>query len=139
MRLGPIIASLGLLIFVWQSPQDLIRQHYESAEAQRLAVNLTAVASEYTASAAEGDEQFGDQPQLHVVIGRAYRQSGLLSEAAEEFKRAVALDPHFPRAHYYLGITYLLDEGQSKIAEAAEEFKIEMAANPDEFFANYYL
>ncbi len=265
MRLGSIIASLGLFLFVWQSPQDIIRQHYESAEAQRLAGNLTAAESEYTAILAEGYErlgevflagedykraltvlelaaryrpnspsvqidlaiahfgvgqydkaletsrkalvlepdnagahqmlgktyfmmgdlaksigeleaaarlapkdvdviytlgiaylrnrqtadakqlynsmikQFGDQPQLHVVIGRAYRQSGLLSEAAEEFKRAVALDPHFPRAHYYLGITYLLDEGQSKIAEAAEEFKIEMAANPDEFFANYYL
>ena len=53
--------------------------------------------------------------------------------------RAIALDPGFPRAHYYLGITYLLDEGQSKTSEALEEFKLEVAANPDEFFANYYL
>jgi superkiller protein 3 len=83
--------------------------------------------------------RFGERPQLHMVIGRAYRQSGLLAESAEEFRRAIALDPHFPRSHYYLGITYLLDEGQSKIAEALEEFKIEVAANPDEFFANYYL
>ena len=82
---------------------------------------------------------FGEQPQLHVLIGRAYRQSGLLPDAAEEFKKAIALDARFPRAHYYLGITYLLDEGQSKIGEALEEFKIELAANPDEFFANYYL
>ena len=74
-----------------------------------------------------------------MVIGRAYRQSGLLPEAAEEFKKAIALDPRFPRAHYYLGLTYLLDEGQSKLSEALEEFKIEVAANPDEFFANYYL
>ena len=63
-------------------------------------------------------KQFGDRPQLHIIIGRAYRQSGLLAEAAEEFKKAIALDPHFPRAHYYLGITYLLDQGQSKIADA---------------------
>jgi tetratricopeptide (TPR) repeat protein len=84
-------------------------------------------------------EHFGEKPQLHLVIGRAYRQSGLLSDAAEEFKKAIALDAHFPRAHYYLGITYLLDEGQSKIGEALEEFKIEVAANPDEFLANYYL
>ncbi len=82
---------------------------------------------------------FGEKPQLHVVIGRAYRQSGLLPDAAEEFKKAIALDPRFPRAHYYLGITYLRDEGQTKIGEALEEFKIEVAANPDEFFANYYL
>jgi tetratricopeptide (TPR) repeat protein len=81
----------------------------------------------------------GEEPQLHVVIGRAYRQSGLLPEAAEEFKKAIALDERFPRAHYYLGITYLLDEGQKKIPDALEQFKIEVAANPDEFFANYYL
>jgi tetratricopeptide (TPR) repeat protein len=265
MRLISTIISFVLLFFVCQSPQDVIRQHYESAEAQRLAGNLTAAESEYNAILAEGYQrlgevflagedykralaafepaaryrpnspsvqidlaiayfgvgqyekalepsrkalisepdnagahqmlgktyfmlgdlaksigeleaaarlapkdvdvtytlgiaylrnrqtadakllynsmikQFGDQPQLHVIIGRAYRQSGLLPEATEEFKRAIALDPHFPRAHYYLGISYLLDEGQKKISEAAEEFKIEMAANPDEFFANYYL
>jgi tetratricopeptide (TPR) repeat protein len=265
MRFVSTILSLGLLLFVCQSPQDVIRRHYESAEAQRLAGNLVAAESEYTAILAEAYErlgevflagedykraltvlepaaryrpnspsvqidlaiayfgvgqydkaldssrqalvfepdnagahqmlgktyfmlgdltksigelqtaarlapkdvdviytlgiaylrnrqaadakqlynsmikQFGDQPQLHVIIGRAYRQSGLLPEATEEFKRAIALDPHFPRAHYYLGISYLLDEGQKKIGEAAEEFKIEMAANPDEFFANYYL
>ena len=84
-------------------------------------------------------KSFGEKPQLHVIIGRAYRQSGLLPEAVEEFKKAIALDPRFPRAHYYLGITYLLDEGQGKTREALEEFKIEVAANPDEFFANYYL
>jgi tetratricopeptide (TPR) repeat protein len=82
---------------------------------------------------------FGDQPQLHVVIGRAYRQSGLMRDASEEFRKAIALDPRFPRAHYYLGITYLLDEDQKKLAEALEEFKLEVAANPDEFLGNYYL
>jgi pentatricopeptide repeat protein len=84
-------------------------------------------------------KEFGERPQLHVVIGRAYRQSGLLPEAAAEFKKAIALDPRLPRAHYYLGITYLLDEGQTKLDEALAEFQIEVAANPDEFFANYYL
>ncbi len=82
---------------------------------------------------------YGEKPQLHIVIGRAYRQSGLLTDAVGEFKKAIAIDPSFPRAHYYLGIAYLLDEGQSKTREALEEFKIEVAANPDEFFANYYM
>jgi tetratricopeptide (TPR) repeat protein len=84
-------------------------------------------------------KDFGDRPQLHLLIGRAYRQSGLLSEAAAEFKKAIALEPRFPRAHYYLGMTYLLDEGQSRMADALAEFQIEVAANPEEFFANYYL
>lgn len=83
--------------------------------------------------------QLGDRPQLRIIFGRAYRETGFLQEAIEEFKKGVALDPHFPRAHYYLGLTYLLKDGAAKLNDAAEEFKIELAANPDEFFANYYL
>src|SRR4030095_6179845 len=83
--------------------------------------------------------EFGDQPQLHIVIGRAYRESGLLSEAIAEFRKAIALDRSFPRAHYYLGLTYMLDEGQSKLSEALEEFKTELATNPNEYLAHYYL
>jgi tetratricopeptide (TPR) repeat protein len=83
--------------------------------------------------------QLGDRPQLRVVFGRAYRETGFLTEAVEEFKKAVALDAHFPRAHYYLGLTYLLRDGASRLADAEQEFKIELASNPDEFFANYYL
>ncbi|HYO90602.1 MAG TPA: tetratricopeptide repeat protein, partial [Pyrinomonadaceae bacterium] len=81
----------------------------------------------------------GDRPQLRIIFGRAYRETGFLPEAIEEFKKAIALDPRFPRAHYYLGLTYLLKDGAAKLNEAAEEFKVELAANPDEYFANYYL
>jgi tetratricopeptide (TPR) repeat protein len=83
--------------------------------------------------------QLGDRPQLHIIFGRAYRETGFLPEAVEEFKRAVALDPHFPRAHYYLGLTYLLKDGAARLDDAATEFKVELASNPEEFFANYYL
>jgi tetratricopeptide (TPR) repeat protein len=81
----------------------------------------------------------GDRPQLRIIFGRAYRETGFLPEAVEEFKRAVALDAHFPRAHYYLGLTYLLKDGAARLDDAAEEFKVELASNPEEFFANYYL
>jgi tetratricopeptide (TPR) repeat protein len=83
--------------------------------------------------------QLGDRPQLRVIFGRAYRETGFLAEAIEEFKKAVALDPHFPRAHYYLGLTYLLKDGASRLPDAEQEFKIELNSHPDEFFANYYL
>lgn len=83
--------------------------------------------------------QLGNRPQLRIVIGRAYRQTGFLDEAIDEFKKAVAIDPKFPRAHYYLGLTYLLKDGAARISDAEIEFKLEVAANPDEFFANYYL
>src|SRR5207237_476848 len=83
--------------------------------------------------------QFGDRPQLHIVFGRAYRETGFLGEAIDEFKKAVALDANFPRAHYYLGLTYLLKDGASRLPDAEREFKIELNSHPDEFFANYYL
>jgi len=84
-------------------------------------------------------DQLGDHPQLHIVFGRAYRETGFLSEAIDEFMRAVALDARFPRAHYYLGLTYLLRDGASRLPDAEQEFKIELNSNPNEFFANYYL
>lgn len=83
--------------------------------------------------------QLGDRPQLHIVFGRAYRETGFLGEAIDEFKRAITLDANFPRAHYYLGLTYLLKDGASRMPDAEQEFKIELASNPNEFFANYYL
>src|ERR1700730_18530186 len=84
-------------------------------------------------------EQLGDRPQLRIVFGRAYRETDFLREAVTEFEKAIALDPNFPRAHYYLGLTYLLKDGAARLSNAAEEFKFELAAHPDEFFANYYL
>lgn len=83
--------------------------------------------------------QLGNRPQLRILIGRAYRQTGFLPEAIDEFKKAVALDPKFPRVHYYLGLTYLLKDGATRIADAEAEFRLEVAAHPDEFFGNYYL
>lgn len=84
-------------------------------------------------------EQLGDRPQLRVLIGRAYRETGFLAEAIEEFKKAAALDPKFPRVHYYLGLTYLLKDGAARLDDAAAEFKVELAANPGEYLGNYYL
>ena len=84
-------------------------------------------------------KQFGDRAQLRIIFGRGYRETGFLAEAIEEFKKAVALDPHFPRAHYYLGLTYLLKDGAARLPDAEREFKIELDTHPDEFFANYYL
>jgi tetratricopeptide (TPR) repeat protein len=84
-------------------------------------------------------QKLGDRPQLHVLVGRAYRETGFLSEAIAEFNKAANLDPKFPRVHYYLGLTYLLKDGVNRLDEAEGEFKVELAAHPQEFFANYYL
>jgi tetratricopeptide (TPR) repeat protein len=84
-------------------------------------------------------KRLGNRAQLRVLIGRAYRETGFLSEAIVEFQKAIVLDPHFPRVHYYLGLTYLLQGGAAKLGDAQEQFKIELTSHPDEFFAHYYL
>lgn len=83
--------------------------------------------------------QLGARPQLHIIFGRAYRETVFLAEAIAEFKKAVALDPKSARAHYYLGLTYLLKDGTARFNDAAKEFQSALAANPDDYFANYYL
>ncbi len=84
-------------------------------------------------------DRLGNRPALRVLVGRAYRETGFLVESIDEFKKAIELDPRFPRVHYYLGLTYLFKDGAARIADAIEEFKIELAANPEEYFANFYL
>jgi len=50
---------LLLLLFVFQSPQDALRQHSEAAEAQRRTGNVVGAEKEYTAVLAEGYGKLG--------------------------------------------------------------------------------
>src|SRR2546422_2726098 len=84
-------------------------------------------------------QQLGDQPELHIVIGRAFREAGRLPEAIDEFKKAIALNPSLARVHDNLALAYLMNEGASRLVDAEREVKTELLSNPDEFFANYYL
>src|SRR4030095_6201401 len=59
-------------------------------------------------------DRLGNRPQLRVLIGRAYRETGFLPESIEEFNAALAIDPKFPRVHYYLGLTYLYKDGATR-------------------------
>lgn len=77
-------------------------------------------------------------PELHILIGRAYRESGFPDRAANEFQRAIARDPKIPHAHSQLGITYLM-EGDKKYAEAKQQFEAELALNPKDDLSRYYL
>ena len=63
-------------------------------------------------------DRLGNRPALRVLIGRAYRETGFLPESIEEFKKAIELNPSFPRVHYYLGLTYLYKDGAARIPDA---------------------
>jgi tetratricopeptide (TPR) repeat protein len=81
----------------------------------------------------------GNTPEVHILIGRAYRETEYLDEAIAEFKKTIALNPKHPGAHYCLGLSYLLKDGTLKLKEAAAEFRSELASYPEEFLAIYNL
>jgi len=88
------------------------------------------------------DEMFtslGSSAELHILVGRAYREGGQFDLAAAEFRKALALDPNVARAHSYLGIAYLLDRGDAALAEARTEFEAELHRNPEDYSSHYNL
>jgi len=81
----------------------------------------------------------GSTPQLHVLLGRAYRETGYLDEAIREFKKAIEMDPRYPRVHYYLALAYLAQGEKERIPTARALFEQELAIEPHEFFSTYFL
>jgi tetratricopeptide (TPR) repeat protein len=81
----------------------------------------------------------GSTPQIHVLLGRAYRETGYLEEAIREFKKAIEVDPRYPRVHYYLALTYLAQGERERIPTARALFEQELAIEPHEFFSTYFL
>ncbi|MGZ4814735.1 MAG: tetratricopeptide repeat protein [Terriglobales bacterium] len=81
----------------------------------------------------------GDSAQIHIYLGRAYRDGGVVERAVEELKKAVALDTNAPQVHYFLGLSYLGRDGDSGFAEAAPEFRAELKRNPNDYRSRYLL
>jgi len=81
----------------------------------------------------------GSTPELHVLLGRAYRETGYLDEAIREFKKAIELDARYPRVHYYLALAYLAQGEKERFPTARPLFEQELAINPKEFFSTFFL
>ncbi len=67
-------------------------------------------------------------PDIATLLGRAYRETGRLSEACLELKRALTLNPHLVRARLELVRTYLL---MSEPARALEEVETVLTEHQD--------
>ncbi|HUH07873.1 MAG TPA: tetratricopeptide repeat protein, partial [Egibacteraceae bacterium] len=78
-------------------------------------------------------------PQTWVLIGRTYRDFGLVDRARAAFDAALAQDPATRRAHYYLGTLALLSDGDVPRDEAIREFRAELTLAPDDPAANLRL
>jgi len=121
-----------LLVFVFQSPQDFIRQHSEAAEALRRAGNLAAAEKEYTAVLAEGYGKLGkvysagkkyqqaiaalesanlyrpDSQQVLIDLAIAYFDSEQYEKALEPLAKALSANPQSAGAHHMLGKSYFM-------------------------------
>jgi tetratricopeptide (TPR) repeat protein len=81
----------------------------------------------------------GDSGSLHVLFGRAYRDADDMPAAIGEFRRAVAIDPATPHAHYFLALASLAVNEWKATPEIKAEFSQELVRFPRDYLANYML
>jgi len=81
----------------------------------------------------------GDHSSLHLLFGIAYRNATLYDDAIREFQRALSLDPKVPNGHYFLGLTYLMQNDWVLTPEARRQLLEQLRVDPRNFFANYLL
>jgi tetratricopeptide (TPR) repeat protein len=80
-------------------------------------------------------DSMGNSAALHVLIGRAYSLSHFPEPAVAEFRKAVQLDPKYPRAHALLGYSILEFRGEDAYPQARMEFDRELKLHPDDYNA----
>jgi len=76
-----------------------------------------------------------DSAALHALIGRAYSICHFPESAVTEFRKAVQLDPKYPRAHELLGYSLLEFRGEEAYPQARLEFERELKLHPDDYNA----
>jgi tetratricopeptide (TPR) repeat protein len=80
-------------------------------------------------------DTMGDSAALHVLIGRAYSIGRFPESAVAEFRKAIQLDPEYPRAHALLGYSILEFRGEDAYPQARQEFERELKRHPDDYNA----
>ncbi len=77
-----------------------------------------------------------DNPDAHMVLGRAFLGVKVYGQALKEFQQAANLAPNLAGIHSALGTAYA---GLGQTDKALAEFKQELQKDPNNFDANYYL
>lgn len=94
----------------------------------------------YISGADEGaksqQKEFTATAMNHYNLGRAFLEKKQYSQAEEEFKKAISVDPSSQHAFYFLAKTY---EEQNRIEEAIEPLKKIISDNYDVFSEAYIL
>jgi tetratricopeptide (TPR) repeat protein len=77
----------------------------------------------------------GDSAALHALIGRAYTFGHFPEPAVAEFRKAIQLDPKYPRVHGMLGYSILEFRGEEAYPQARQEFERELKLHPDDYYS----
>ena len=88
---------------------------------------------------AQLEKGLGSSARFHLVVARAYSDTGYQEPARRELGRALAIDPNTRYAHYLLAIALLRESGTGALAQAQNELAQESRLFPDEFEAQYLL
>jgi eukaryotic-like serine/threonine-protein kinase len=83
------------------------------------------LADEASKKAVELDDSSSD---AHVARGNALSIQWKWSEAEEEFRRAIELNPNNANAHYFFAFNYLMPNNH--LEEALEQFRLALALDP---------
>ncbi|HUX09272.1 MAG TPA: tetratricopeptide repeat protein [Terriglobia bacterium] len=88
---------------------------------------------------AQLEKGLGSSARFHLVVARAYSDTGYQEPARRELGRALAIDPKTRYAHYLLAIALLRESGTGALAQAQKELAQESRLFPDEYEAQYLL
>jgi tetratricopeptide (TPR) repeat protein len=80
-----------------------------------------------------------DTPQLHLTLSQAYQKTNYPLEAEREINRALALNPKYPRANFFLGYLILEQGGSDRLGEAGAAFEEELKITPEDFYCNFFV
>src|SRR5207302_10981675 len=126
------VVPLLLFIFVFQSPQDRVQRHFQSAETRRRAGDLAGAEQEYKAVLAEGYGKLGkiyatekkyqqaidalESARLHgpeseallIDLAIAYFDAEQYEKALSPSGKALSANPRSAGAHQMLGKNYFM-------------------------------
>ncbi|MBV9268483.1 MAG: tetratricopeptide repeat protein [Acidobacteriaceae bacterium] len=78
--------------------------------------------------------------RVHELSAEIFEVEGRYSDAAAEYRRAVAVNPNAPDLHYRLGRAILLESHDAKAyADAAEQFRAELRISPEDSACEFQL
>lgn len=79
-----------------------------------------------------------ESAELHLLFARAYEKTNYPLEAEREIRRALTVNPKYPRANFFLGYLLLQQGGSERLSDAGASFEEELKLSPDDFYSNFF-